>query len=165
MKKPLCLITIMLSVAIGAFAQTKPRESLHGLHGVFVYVAPLDKTLLTGGLTAKQVQGEVESALLRAGITVFSEPRPEDGSSNLAFVIDIVKHPQGPIIYSVEISLLQEVRLARLPGGDSFPAQTWSEEAIGLTTASHAEVIMEPVKAKVEDFIRDYRAANEGAKQ
>ena len=26
MKKPLCLITIMLSVAIGAFAQTKPRD-------------------------------------------------------------------------------------------------------------------------------------------
>src|ERR1043166_561807 len=98
MKRLLCLTTIMLSVAVGAFAQTKPRESLHGLHGVFIYVAPLDQTLETGALTAQQVQAKVESALRRAGITVLSEARPEDGSSNLALVIDVVKHPQGPII-------------------------------------------------------------------
>jgi hypothetical protein len=57
MKKLLCSTTVMLSLAIGAFAQTKPRESLHGLHGVFVCVVPLDRALEAGGLTAKQVQG------------------------------------------------------------------------------------------------------------
>jgi len=73
----------------------------------------LARMLEDGGLTTIQVQHAAEKALHQAGITVYSEPQPADGSANLVINIDIVKHPQGPYLYGVSVSFLQEVHLAR----------------------------------------------------
>ena len=116
---------LAFGVALGCtYAQTRTKESLRSLAGVYVHVLPLARELEAGGLTTKQVQAEVESSVRRAGIMVYPEPQAGEGSANLAVVIDCVKHPQGPLIYSVEVSLIQQATLVRLPQAGIFAAQT-----------------------------------------
>jgi hypothetical protein len=104
-KQVFVLAVFSLCAAVGSYSQTRPKESLRGLHGVFVYVHPVGKDVEAGGLSTTQVQSAVEKALHQAGITVYSEPQPADGSANLIIEISIVKHPQGPILYGVEVAL------------------------------------------------------------
>jgi hypothetical protein len=163
-KKTIFLLpAVLLFGVLFSQAQTKPRESLHGLHGVFLYIHPVGHDVEAGGLTTEQVKIVVEKSLKQAGLTVYNEPQPAEGSANLVVIIDIVKHPQGAFLYSVEVSLLQEVHLARTKEADPFPAQTWGSRALGLTSPNRTDLILEPLKAKVEDFIADYKAANKGA--
>jgi hypothetical protein len=141
-------------------SQTKPKESLRGLNGVYLYVHPLDKDVEAGGLTAMKIKNAVETQLRSAGIPIHNEPNPANGSANLAILVNTLKHPQGVYLYDVGVSLLQEVRLTRLSAADSFPAQTWSTKALGLTTANRMDIMLEPIRAKVDDFISDYTAVN-----
>jgi hypothetical protein len=153
------LTAVLLFVSI-AYSQTRPRESLRGLNGVYIYVLPVDKDVESGGLSTSQIQKAVETQLREAAIPIHSEPNPTDGSANLAITVDSLKHPQGTYLYAVEVSLLQEVRLARRQESDSFPAQTWSAKAMGLTGAHQMNLILEPLKAKVADFVTDYLSVN-----
>jgi hypothetical protein len=136
MKRFICLFVGLLVFVVGANSQTRSTESLRGLRGLFVYVDPLNKDLESGGLSKSQVQTEVEAILRRSSIIIESEPQSSESFANLAIVIDTVKHRQGPLIYSVEVSLLQKVRLARTPDAGVFPAQTWSVKAIGPAGAN-----------------------------
>jgi hypothetical protein len=54
----------------------------------------------------------------------------------------------------------QEVHLARTKEADPFPAQTWAARAMGLTSPNQTDLILEPVIAKVNEFIGDYRGVN-----
>jgi hypothetical protein len=141
-------------------SQTRPRESLRGLNGVYVYVQPVGKDVEAGGLPTSQIRRAVETQLHEAGILIHGEPDPADGSANLAITVNTLKVPQGDYLYAVEVSLLQEVHLARRQEPESFPAQTWSARAIGLTAASRMKLMLEPLKAKVADFVADYFAVN-----
>ena len=159
-RRILVILALILSVPAISDAQTRPRESLRGLPGVYVYVHPVEKDVEAGGLLRSQIQSAVEGALRKAGITIYSEPQPADGSANLTIVVDTIKHPQGPYLYSVEVSLLQEVHLARRREPDPFPAQTWSARAFGLTSPNRMDLILEPIRMKVDEFIGDYLAVN-----
>jgi hypothetical protein len=120
----------------------------------------VDKDVEAGGLSISKIRKEVETQLREADIPIQSGPNPANGSANLAIIVDILKHPQGAYLYDVEVSLLQEVHLARIQIPDSFPAQTWGAKAMGLTTANRMDLILEPLRAKVADFISDYRGVN-----
>ena len=102
----LTLLVLLLSIS---YSQTRPRESLRGLNGVYVYVQPVGKDVEAGGLSTSNVQMAVATQLREAGIPLHSEPQPADGSANLAIIINTIKHPQGAYLYDVEVSLLQEV--------------------------------------------------------
>jgi hypothetical protein len=45
---------------------------------------------------------------------------------------------------------------------EPFPAETWSAKAIGVTGANRMDLMREPLKAKVADFVADYFAVNKG---
>ena len=154
------ILTILLLIATIVHSQTRPRESLRGLSGVYVYVHPVGKEVEAGGLSTNQIQKEVEAQLHEARVNIYSEPQPADGSANLVIIIDTVKHPQGTYLYEVDVSLLQEVHLARRQEPDPFPAQTWDAKAIGVTSANRMDLMLEPLRAKMGDFIKDYLAAN-----
>jgi hypothetical protein len=160
LKKVCTLFALFLLVPTIPYSQTRPRESLRGLNGVFLYVHPVDKDVEAGGLSTSQIRAAAESELRKAGIPIHSEPQPSDGSANLVIVISTVKHSQGAYLYAVEISLLQEVHLARLQQTDTFPAQTWEANALGLTGANRMDLIIEPVRAKIGEFIADYMSVN-----
>jgi hypothetical protein len=153
------VIAVILLFASASFAQTQQRESLRGLHGVYVYIHPVDKDVQAGGLSTSQIQKAVQTQLREAGILLQDEPQPADGSANLVVTIDTVK-TQGVYLYEVEVVLLQEVHLARRQIPDPFPAQTWGTKVIGLTSANRMDMILEPLKSTVAGFIADYSAVN-----
>ena len=150
------ILTALLLFTSILHSQTRPRESLRGLNGMYIYVQPVGKDVEASGLSSSQIQEAVEKQLREAGIPIHNEPNPADGSANLAIIVNTLKHPQGAYLYYVEVSLLQEVHLARRQEPDSFPAQTWSRKAIGLTGANEMEVML----AKLADFVTDYLAVN-----
>jgi len=154
------ILGILLLLALAAYSQTRPRESLRGLNGVYIHVEPVGKEVEAGGLSASQILTAVQSQLRQAGIPIHEEPQPADGSANLVVIVDTIKHPQGAYLYTVEVSLVQEVHLARRQDHDTFPAQTWGAKAIGLTSASRMDLMLEPIKAKVTEFVTDYLAVN-----
>jgi len=154
------ILTPLLLFASMLHSQTRPKESLRGLSGVYIYVLPLGREVEAGGLSSSQIQKAVETQLREAGIPIQREPNPADGSANLTIVVDTLKHPQGAYLYDIEVSLLQEVHLARLQGSDSFPAQTWGAKAMGMTGANQMNLMLAPLKAKVAGFVADYLSAN-----
>jgi len=159
-RKSIRILSMFFLLASAAPSQTRPRESLRGLNGVYVHVMPVGKDVEAGGLSTSQTQRAVQAQLREAGIPVHDEPQSANGSANLVVIIDTVKHPQGAYLYEVEVSLLQEVHLARRQDPDPFPAQTWSAKAIGLTSANRMDLILAPLREKVADFVADYFAVN-----
>jgi hypothetical protein len=159
-RKVFVLAVLSLCAALGSYSQTHAKESLRGLRGVFVYVHPVGKDLEAGGLSTTRVQSAVEKALRQAGIIVYGEPQPADGSANLIIETSIVKHPQGPILYGVEVALVQDVHLTRAKEAHPFPAKTWSANMLGLTTPNRTDLILEPVMSKVDEFIGDFKEVN-----
>src|SRR5580700_4936013 len=156
---------IGVAAAILAFSsmmqsQTRPRESLHGLDGVYVYAHPVAKEVEAGGLTTIQIKGAAQKQLRDAGISLQSEPQSTNGSATLAIIISTVKQPEGAYLFDVEVSLVQDVYLARHKDAAVFPSQTWSQKAIGITGANRMDLILEPLKVRVGDFINDYLSAN-----
>jgi hypothetical protein len=152
---------VVVAVVSASQFQTRQRESLRGLNGVYLYVEPVAKEVETGGLSTLQIQNAVEKQLRGAGISLQSEPQSANGSATLVIVIGAVKRPaEEAYLFDVEVSLLQEVRLARRNDSDSFPAQTWSQKALGITGPKRMDLILEPLKVRVGDFVNDYLSAN-----
>jgi hypothetical protein len=160
LRKFILLVVLSLCVTLNCHSQARQEKSLRGLHGVFVYEHPVGKDIEAGGLSTNQIQNAVEKALRVAGIMVYREPQPAEGSTNLIIEINLVKHPQGPYLYGVEVGLVQEVYLSRTKGSEPLPAKTWSANALGLTSANRTDLILEPVQAKVNEFISEYQSVN-----
>ncbi len=154
------VLTLLLLLVSASHSQTRTRESLRGLTGVYVYVLPVGKDLEAGGLSRSQIQKAVQKQLSEAAIPLYNEPQSAEGSANLAITIDTVKHSPGAFLYTVEVELLQEVHLARRAGPEPFPAQTWAAKAMGITGANRMDLILDPLKARLGDFIADYLAVN-----
>jgi hypothetical protein len=158
------LIVVGIAILILAStvqSQTRERESLRGLNGVYVYVQPVAKDVEAGGLSTTQIQSAVEKQLRGAGISLLGEPQEANGSATLVIAVGIVKRPsEEAYLFDVEVSLLQTVRLARRNDTDTFPAQTWSQKALGITGPKRMDLILEPLKVRVGDFVNDYLSAN-----
>ena len=153
-------IVILASVSTGG-SQTRQKESLRGLNGVYVYVEPVAKEVEAGGLSRTQIQNAVQEQLREAGIPIQSEPQSANGSATLVIVISTVKRPaEAAYLFDVEVSLLQAVHLARQNDPDPFPAQTWSQKALGITGPNRMDLILEPLKVRVSDFANDYLSVN-----
>jgi len=153
-------IVICLFVSAGQ-SQTRQKESLRGLSGVRVYVHPVAKEVEAGGLSTAQIQNAVEKQLRAAGISIQSEPQAADGSAMLMVVVGVVKRPaEEAYLFDVEVSLLQAVHLTRREDPEPFPAQTWGQKALGITGPKRMDLILEPLKARLGDFVNDYLSVN-----
>jgi hypothetical protein len=153
-------IVALVFVSTGQ-SQTRQRESLRGLSGVYVYVQPVAKEVDAGGLSTTQIQTFVEKQLREAGISLQSEPQAANGSATLLIVLSTVKRPaEEAYLFDVEVSLLQAIHLARRNDPDPFPGQTWSQKALGITGPRRMELMLEPLKVRVSDFINDYLSVN-----
>ena len=151
----------LLSSATGLFAQAdKGRESLRGLSGVFVVVPAINESASRDGLSATHIRSVIESSLGQAGIPSPKEPQQKDGFANLVVTIDAIKHPQGVYLFTVGVALVQTVQLTRNAKIDAAPAQTWGAIGLGLTTPQRLDIIDEPLKEKLGEFIKAFKAAN-----
>lgn len=152
---------ILLMLPVLAFSQTSaPKESLRGLRSVFIKVLPVASDAQADGLFVSQIQKIVESELRKAGVPIRSEPQFGQEYASLGITIDTIKHPQGVYLFTVNVAVVQEVQITRPQRQGSFPAETYSKRALGLTTPSRIDVIYEPLKEKLGEFIRDYLAVN-----
>jgi hypothetical protein len=70
------------------------------------------------------------------------------------------RHAHQLYVYSVDLALRQQIQLARARTIESF-AITWSEPPdVGPVEAAHLSVVLNVVRAKVEQFIAAWQAAN-----
>jgi hypothetical protein len=160
-KSILAFVFLLLIQPILSFAQASAaKESLRGLRGVFVSVLPVAKDAEKNGLSANQLQKIVESELRKAEVPILTEGKFSEEYANLVIVVDTIKHPQGVYLFTVNVSVVQEVQISRPQGTGIFPAETYSKRALGLTTPNQIDVINEPLKEKIGEFIKDYFAVN-----
>lgn len=157
---------ILLLLPITAFSQTPTsKESLRGLHGVFVNILPLAADAQADGLSAAQVQKIVETELHKAGIPINSESKFGQEFAGLIITIDTIKHPQGVYVFTVSVAVVQEVKISRTQGkGGIFPAETYSKRALGITTPSRMNLLYEPLKEKIGEFVSNYVSINPSSK-
>lgn len=148
-----------------AFSQVSgPKESLRGLRGVFIKILPIASEAQADGLSLSQIQKIVESELRKAGVPICNESQISQEYASLAITMDTIKHPQGVYLFTVNVSVVQEVQIARQQKQGLFPAETYSKRALGLTTPNRMDIMYAPLKEKLSEFIRDYLAVNPGSK-
>jgi len=153
---------VLLMLPMLASSQTSAsKESLRGLQSVFINILPIASDAQADGLSANQIRKVVEFELNKAGVLFRKEAQSEQENANLIITIDTIKHPQGVYIFTVNISVVQEMQIARLQKQNTFPAETYSKRALGLTTPNQMDIIYIPLKEKLIEFIRDFLAVNQ----
>jgi len=140
------------------------RITLVGLTGVHVVVYEVGAEAEREGLSRSSVQAEVEQRLKRAGLRVFTpaEAMASVGRPTLELRVNLVRLPDAPqlYIYSVDLSLRQQIRLVRDRKIESY-AITWSENReVGSVEAARLSAVRGAVRSKVEQFVTAWQTAN-----
>lgn len=160
--KPVCMILLLLLLSAAHLLgqADNGRESLRGLSGVFVVIPAISEDASRDGLSAAHLRSVVDSILSKAGIPTTKEPQSKDGFANLVVKVDTIKHPQGLYLFAASVGLVQTVRLTRNPKMAATPSETWGTAALGVTTPDRLDIIDEPLKEKLGEFIKAFKAAN-----
>jgi hypothetical protein len=162
---------IFLMVILTAFLRSAPpilaqdnedtRLTLRGLHGVSLYVVPLDPQIEKSGLTKNLIQTDTELNLKLAGINVLTEEEFLKASGHPVLYVDInismLKTQITRYLFYIRVELNQEVTLVRTPG-TKVSAATWSAGGWGIDFSP--DNIRQIVKAQVDKFINAYLAEN-----
>jgi hypothetical protein len=149
-----------------ALAIDTPNEriTLVGLTGVHVVVYDMSGEEKREGLTRSSLQAELEQQLRLAGLRPLgaSEALSSAGRPTLELRLSLARSREAPqlYVYSVELALRQEIRLARDRTIDSF-AITWSDPPqVGTVEPARLSVVRDAVRAKVKQFLAAWQAAN-----
>jgi hypothetical protein len=140
------------------------RVTLAGLTGVHVVVHEVSAEAEREGLSRSSLQVEVEQRLRRAGLRVFTpdQAMASVGRPTLELRVNIVRPPDAPqlYIYSVDLSLRQQIRLVRDRTIESY-AVTWSENReVGSVGATRLSAVRDAVRARVDQFVTAWQTAN-----
>lgn len=135
------------------------NATLRGLSGVRVLIAPLDPKLERAGLTAHQLQTDVEHRLQQAEVRVLTEEerRGVRGTPTLSVKVDglLAYNSQGLAAYTMSVEVYQEARLEA--NGASALAMTWRVGSITLVGSANLPTgIRNAVRALVDQFIDAY---------
>jgi hypothetical protein len=155
------LFLVVGGVARGAGDNHK--ESLRGLTGVGVRVEALTGPALDDGPDMKNVQGDVEQQLKKAGINVLTAAQlaQEPGSPTLYIEIT-AKMRLGKPPYAVRMTavLLQNVTSVRDPKLTLRETKTWDAGYVTPLEPRDLAQSRAMVGDLVNEFIADWRAAN-----
>lgn len=140
------------------------RVTLAGLIGVHVVVHDMSAEAEREGLSRTSVQAEVELRLKRAGLRVFTptEAMASVGRPTLELRVNLVRPAEAPqlYIYSVDLTLRQQIRLVRDRTIESY-AVTWSENReVGSVGVARLAAVREAVRSRIEQFVTAWQAAN-----
>ncbi|MCI0547270.1 MAG: hypothetical protein L0027_08295 [Candidatus Rokubacteria bacterium] len=160
------IVALLAGLASPVPALDTPNEriTLVGLTGVHVVVYDVGTDGERERLTRSSLQAELEKRLRLAGLrplgateALRSVGRP---TLELRFNLARSRHAQQLYVYTVDLALRQQIQLARARTIESF-AITWSEPPdVGTVEPSQFSVVLDAVRAKVEQFIAAWRAAN-----
>lgn len=160
------IVALLAGLVVPALAIDTPNEriTLVGLTGVHVVVYDMSGEGEREGLTRSSLQAELEQRLRLAGLRPLgaSEAISSVGRPTLELRLNLARVPEAPqlYVYSVELALRQEIRLMRDRTIESF-AITWSDPPqVGTVEPARLSVIRDAVRAKVNQFITAWQAAN-----
>ncbi|OPX37496.1 MAG: hypothetical protein B1H12_04740 [Desulfobacteraceae bacterium 4484_190.2] len=164
------LIMVLFVGGVDAFAKVgvyseMNSETLRGVKSIYVRVAPIDPTIEQEGLTTAQIRRDTEHQLQREGIKILPEEefnrlrRTRNYPLGRLEVIVTIKdmNKDAEKLYSIIVRFSQVAFLSRAPVIKLF-APTWESQTIGYS--GDLSVVTEGVKARVEEFISAYTAAN-----
>lgn len=168
-------LAVMLAVfavivwAGGASAElTDKQRSLAGIDALYVFVQGLTEGTQKAGLTAEQIQSEVENKLKQLGVRVVSEEEGIRlaGSPVLYVSISVYKRTRiAAFVYHVDVGVLQGVTLVRDPTIRAMSI-TWNKGQLGYCPSSAlAKSLRDTVEYLMDRFQEDYRAANPKPKE
>ncbi|HEY6084255.1 MAG TPA: hypothetical protein VIU63_02600 [Nitrospira sp.] len=143
-------------------AEVSERESLKGIGGMEVLVEPLNVELETLGLEALAIQNTIRHHLQKAGINVLTEHErlATQTAAVLAVRVDALHDRIGRYFYCIDLLFTQRVRL-KGKGTPDASAVTWMKPGgIGLIADDKVKQIEGQILHKVDQFIKDYLAAN-----
>lgn len=135
------------------------RETLRGLERIYVLDVVISRGEKETGLSAIQIQTDVELKLRLAGIKILTYEESLEAAeySALYIVIYALKYSQDVLIYTISVEFIQSSYLMRNPKSVVFGV-TWSVNTdIGLGTRNK---IRATVKCGVDQFINAYLSVN-----
>jgi hypothetical protein len=159
----LTLLTVLL-VLTGLTARADlshgdTKDSLRGLTGVYVVTQIID--VQVPGLSTNEVEKLVKSELINTGVTVNDVPQKSNGNASLTVTLATVMQPQLNLyLFTVEVSVTQDVQLSRQPHLEGISAQTWRRTTQGLTTPARTDIILQGLKQALDSFSKDYHSVN-----
>jgi hypothetical protein len=135
------------------------KESLRGLTGVYVVAQIID--VQVPGLSTNEIEKLVKSELINTGVTVDTAPKESNGNATLTVTLATVMQPQLNLyLFTVEVSVTQDVQLSRQPHLHGISAQTWRRTTQGLTTPDHTDIILQSLKQALDSFSKNYHSVN-----
>ena len=140
-----------------SWADNTPEEraTLKGIKAVKIVVRDLHPDAEADGLTVRQLQGDVETRLRKAGVTVSPSAR-----ASLNVTVNTSGRESGWYFYVIEVSLTQPVALVR-DRKIAILAATWRLGNFGDVVAQDlVRFVRETVASQVDIFIRAYREQN-----
>ena len=159
-------LALLLTFGGPASALDTPNErvTLAGMTGVHVVVDEVGAEGERRGLSRAAIQAEVEGRLRRGDLRVLTatEAMGSVGRPTLHIRIALVQPREGSqmIVYSVDLTLRQQIRLVRDRAVESF-AVTWSDtREVGAVDASRLSAVRDAVRAKVDQFIQAWQTVN-----
>jgi hypothetical protein len=132
------------------------KESLKGIHGIYVVVEDLGPEL-RGVLNRSEVRKRVEAQLLTAGIRLVKELEAAKLPGEPYLYVNMAALPLGPKRYSCRIDLEVHQLVALVNNSATGHAITWEQ---GVVTAGGVKTIFNNFDELVLDFICDYLAMN-----
>ncbi len=141
-----------------------PVPALAGLKGVSVSVFRIHDQEAHTIAPEETIRVDVERQLLLAGIWVFPEPkrgaRPSPDDAQLWVLLNPLRGPGGDYTYSIDLFLMQPVKLARKPG-PTVSAITWNAPSwIGRSAPERPREIRKNILRVVDVFVRAYWDSN-----
>jgi hypothetical protein len=154
-----CLLLLAGLAATAEIQHADTKESLRGLDGVYVVVRMVDEQ--PDGITTNSILKLVTAALADAGISTNAMPKKFNGDANLSITMDTLKDTQLDMyVFTVEVSVAQDVELTRQPHSKFSSAETWRRTLQGVTSPDRTDIIEQALKKCVDAFVADYRAVN-----
>lgn len=135
-----------------------PQDTLLGLTGGHVAIAPLPELVAQDGLSEDHLRADVQIRLLRAGIPELWEGQlPKiPGRPELKVLVQVPSHMPSPIV-EAEVSLAQLVWLERAPNLKTTVAKWTAHTITAVGTASLQQRVRQQVGALVHQFVEVYR--------
>ena len=156
-------IWILVASPLYALDSEINRATLKGLRGVRVLVEDLAPEVEREGLVKDQLQKGVEERLRSAGIRVLTQEEavkvPGEPCLYLNINISFAKGEEEICSYSIDVVLIQNVTLVRIPKQTSYSV-TWSTGGVGLIGKKSLSELQESVEGLVDIFVKAYNGVN-----
>ena len=158
-----CLTVVLVLVAspcVSAdWAQTQ-KETLKGIHSLYVTIENLHPDAAVIGLNAFDLRKDIEGKFKASGITIpFALVGHDDPYLNVVITVHYDKATDF-VYYALHISLLQPVVLKKTSNLSCYGRTWFTSTAGGAAKKEAVKTIREEINKKIDAFLTDYRAVN-----